>query len=122
MSKENVKLFFEKIQTDEEMQKKLKNIYKEDSEDVQAKIVKLGTEAGYPFNEADVREVVDETNNRILQSEELDDTQLETVVGGKTAAWSALSEYEFTACLHSTVQDCDPEQFLYKLKRHRFKF
>lgn len=115
MSKENVQLFIEKIQNDEELQKKLTNVYKKDRKILQT-IVKFGGQVGYTFTEVDVRQVVEELNNRMVENVELDDTQLETVVGGNADAWNALTEFEYTACLHSTVRKCDPKRFLHDLK------
>lgn len=82
MSKENVKLFFEKVEQDEQLQERLKKVQTENKAKAQASIVNIGKETGYDFSTEDLQQVAQEVVASIQQNEELDDAALEAVSGG----------------------------------------
>lgn len=82
MSKENVQLFFEQVEKDEQLQEKLKSMQTENQEKAQASIVKLGKESGYDFSAEDLQQVTEEIVASMPKNEELDDSELEAVSGG----------------------------------------
>lgn len=82
MSKESVKLFFEQVEKDEQLQERLIKVQTENQEKVQASIVKLGKETGCDFSREELQQVSEQVVTSIKQNGELDDEQLEAVSGG----------------------------------------
>lgn len=82
MSRESVKLFFEKVREDEDLQGKMKELYSENQLRLQESIIKLGAESGCNFSAEDMQQLAQETAVMMQKNEELDDAQLEEVAGG----------------------------------------
>lgn len=82
MSKEKVKLFYEKVEHDVELQVKLKDIIAEEHTIFIENIVKLGKESGFEFSKEDLQQLENEAITSIEEDGELDDFQLEAVSGG----------------------------------------
>src|SRR5690625_5218221 len=117
MSIENVKNFFEKLQDDKELQNELTSIYKGKQREIKTKIVKIGSEVGYEFSEADFHEMIEEITDSMQQSEQLDDNQLEEIAGGNEAAWDTLTQINYTVCVFTAVHHCDLEMYLRKTEK-----
>ena len=84
MSKEDVKDFWEKIQSDSSLQEKLTAEVNPD--DGWAGVVRFASQVGYSFTESDYGAAVEELPAQPWQAseEELTDEQLEQVAGGLT--------------------------------------
>lgn len=109
MSKENVKLFLQKVSEDVQLQQKVKGLYAENQENIQESIVKLGIENGYDFSKEDMQQLAQETAAALQQNGELDDAQLEAVAGGRGFGVGDLIFISImslgTACLASAVHE-----------------
>lgn len=90
MSKENVKLFMEKMQTSEELQEKVKELYSKNRTSFQEGIIKLGTESGCEFSAEDLQQLAEIKAEALHQHGELDDSQLENVAGGYGNLWHSI--------------------------------
>lgn len=82
MSKENVKLFFEKVQEDEELQQHLYRLTGEKREEHAEKTVEVAREYGYTFSKEDLGEIVIEKLSTVVERGELSEEELEAVTGG----------------------------------------
>lgn len=82
MSKENVKLFLEKLQGDEQLQAKLGDLVAENLESIEGRIIQLAAEQGFEFNVADMQQLANEGIPAAQENGELDESQLEAVSGG----------------------------------------
>lgn len=91
MSIDNVKMFFKKIGEDQELLDKVKGLHDEHQENLRASLVKLGADAGYPFDTEDLERFRQEIMADTGLNEELDDAQLEAVAGGSEELWIFIS-------------------------------
>lgn len=119
MVKENVRQFFNKAEEDLRLQKALKEIIVEGDQHGLAQVVKLGAETGFTFNESALREIIAETVASIEQNGELNDSELEAVAGGNQKYWDELSKIQYTLCVHSAINRCNPKDRLLKLRELR---
>ena len=92
MSKDNVELFLHKVNEDVKLQEKIKHLYAENQENMQASLIKLGADAGYHFSKEDLERFNQEMVPNKKQNGELDEAQLEAVAGGNNDEhWIILS-------------------------------
>ena len=87
MSKENVKIFFEAIEKDQELKENfLETVKMENDPEI---IIAFAGLNGFNFSCGDIREFFQEIADRNKGAGKLDDADLESVVGGGLASESA---------------------------------
>lgn len=84
LMKEKMKMFYERIEQDEQLQQRLSNEMREIEVHAHDRIVSLGAERGYHFTREELEK---ELANRLdsffeRDNDELDDSELEAVAGG----------------------------------------
>lgn len=82
MSKENVKLFIEKVEQDESLQEKVKGVIGENQEVMVENLINLAHKYGYDFSKEDMEQLAKEISVDLQEKGELDESQLEAVSGG----------------------------------------
>lgn len=79
MSKENVKLFLNKLNEDQKLQEQLARLTTKYQEELANKIIEIGAENGYEFGKEDMDQF---TKERLMESGELSEAEMEAVAGG----------------------------------------
>lgn len=108
MSLDNAKRFYEKVKTDQELQQKIGKLSQGDQSKIEAAIVQVAKEAGFPFTLVELKEFIQEQANIAKQSGELNDEQLAAVAGGGKYNWilNSIVSIGF-GCLVSYLQKQD---------------
>lgn len=102
-------MFIRKVQSDEELQARIKSLVLSSHRSIQKGILALGTESGFHFTLEDLQQFAREAAAALYQDGELDEAQLEAVAGGNTEAWAALSVlFVGVGCLVTVIFKCDP--------------
>ena len=79
MSKENVKLFFEKMKDDNELKQQLYRLSGESHEELLEKTIEFAVKNGYEFNREELEQV---TKELVEKSGELSDEEMAEISGG----------------------------------------
>lgn len=91
MSMENAKTFYEKVKVDEGLQQRIGQLAKEDPKGIGAVIIRTAKENGFDFSEEELKVFIEERAKTINSNGELNDSELESVAGGKLIHWIILS-------------------------------
>ena len=109
MSRENVKLFFQKVREDAELQEQLRCLYARIYEYMQKNLVNLGVRLGYDFSLEDLEQLMQETAATLQKKGELDDAELEAVAGRSTASeWTWVYRQYQNVMYTFRNRTCDP--------------
>ena len=106
MSKDNVKLMFEKIEKDGNLQKKYADLMRSQNDKTEnilsEKLIKFGKSHGFLFSKDDLTETRTELIDKINQNKELSDNDLANVAGGDLMG-SGNNNKKLVAVLTSTL-------------------
>lgn len=82
MAKENVKLFFEEVEKDAELQAKFNEITEKYNQSILNRLIEMGKEEGFEFTNEDLEAFNKEVILKILEEDELSEDALESIAGG----------------------------------------
>lgn len=82
MAMKDVKLFYEKVQSDEVLQEKLKDLQELPQQERSNKLLTISEEEGFKFTEEEFKSYIQEVALQAQENSELDDDILDQVSGG----------------------------------------
>lgn len=105
MTSKNVKAFYEKVESDEVLQGKLKEMKVTSEEEQVTKFLHIAKEEGFEFSEEDLQSYVQELMAKAQENGELDEDMLDQVSGGATKHWFMFSIGTLgVLCIQSAVR------------------